>query len=52
MLTMMLNMPVAARGLEPGVSTAGAPYWTFPIDYAERVRDALRALAGREPTAD
>jgi hypothetical protein len=47
MLTMMLSLPVTARGLEPGVSPAGAPYWTFPPDYPERVRAALVALAER-----
>jgi hypothetical protein len=47
MLTMMLSLPIEARGLEPGVSPSGAPYWTFPPDYAERVRAALVALAER-----
>lgn len=46
MLTMMLHLPVTSRGLEPGVSPSGAPYWTFPPDYADRVRAALVAFAG------
>jgi hypothetical protein len=45
MLTMMLSLPIATRGLEPGVSPSGAPYWTFPPDYAEQVRAALVALS-------
>jgi esterase/lipase superfamily enzyme len=47
MLTMMLSLPVAERGLDAGVSPSGAPYWTFPADYPERVRAALAAFAAR-----
>jgi esterase/lipase superfamily enzyme len=47
MLTMMLSLPIDTRGLERGTSPLGAPYWTFPPDYPDRVRAALAALAGR-----
>ncbi len=43
-LTLALDLSPEARGLDPHVAEAGAPFWTFPEDYADRIRRGLEAL--------
>jgi esterase/lipase superfamily enzyme len=43
LVTLLFRLTPVERGLEPGVTEAGAAYWTFPPDYPDRV-PALRDL--------
>ncbi|MCB1313516.1 MAG: alpha/beta hydrolase [Sedimentitalea sp.] len=47
LLTLLLHLPPEKRALEPGVSPSGAPYWTFPPDYPERLRARAESLRQR-----
>jgi esterase/lipase superfamily enzyme len=46
LVTLLFSLDPATRGLDPGVATTGARYWTFPPDFPDRI-PALRETLGK-----
>ena len=51
LLTLLLGLPPAERGLAPGEAPSGAEYWIFPEDYPARLQTVLAAQRSNAPVA-
>ena len=51
LLTLLLQLPPAQRGLAQGTAPSGATYWTFPADYPARLAALMAAQREKAPVA-
>lgn len=51
LLTLLFDLPPAARGLDAARSPQGAPYWVFPRDYPARLPGVVARVRSDEAAA-
>ncbi len=47
LVTLLFNLPPPDRELDSGEGVSGAPYWTIPADYADRLDALIATLSQR-----